>query len=79
MVTIKNIKAGTELSCHYMIDMAEAVADEVHCKWYVDLWEEFSCGERGKEKEFSSNLHDFQMQPDQPMDVVTVRSDCHLS
>ena len=44
MVTLKDLKAGTELSCHYMIDMEEAAADSTH-KWYVDLWDEFSKGQ----------------------------------
>lgn len=78
VVTIKNIKAGTELSCHYMIDMAEAVADEVHCKWYVDLWEEFSSG--GNKKELPTNSQqEKELMDTTTSDVVTVYSDCHLS
>jgi len=42
VVTIKDLKAGTELTCHYMIDMEEAVECYDHLKWYVDLWDEFS-------------------------------------
>ena len=33
VVTIKDLKAGTELTCHYMIDMEEAVECYDHLKW----------------------------------------------
>ena len=42
VVTLKSLGAGTELSCHYMIDMAEAANLREHCQWYLDLWDEFS-------------------------------------
>jgi hypothetical protein len=34
-----DLKAGTELTCHYMIDMQEAAGIH-YMQWYVDLWEE---------------------------------------
>ena len=46
MVTIKNLRAGEELSCHYMIDMEEAADESTGCTWYVQLWDEFSKGKR---------------------------------
>ena len=49
VVTIKNLSAGTELSCHYMIDMEEAAEDLEHLQWYVDLWDEFSKGTKKDE------------------------------
>ena len=43
VVSLKEIKAGTELSIHYMMNMEAAAEDEnSHCYWYVELWEEFS-------------------------------------
>ena len=45
---------GDELSCHYMIDMEEAVQ---FSQWYVDLWEEFS---RGAEKRMKSESMDIE-------------------
>lgn len=43
VVSLKEIKAGTELSIHYMMNMEAAAKDEnSHCYWYVELWEEFS-------------------------------------
>jgi len=41
---MKDLKAGTELSCHYMIDMAEAAQTQEQNQWYLDLWDEFSLG-----------------------------------
>ena len=46
VVTIKDLKAGTELTCHYMIDMEEAADETTGCAWYVQLWDEFSKGKR---------------------------------
>ncbi len=58
VVTIKHLKAGTELSCHYMIDMEEAAADPEQCKWYVDLWDEFS---RGMHRQNNANNDNYDM------------------
>ena len=41
IVTLMDLEVGTELTCHYMINMEEAANLEDH-KWYVDLWEDFS-------------------------------------
>ena len=41
VITLMDLKAGTELTCHYMIDMQEASGID-HLKWYVDLWEELT-------------------------------------
>ena len=38
IITLMDLKAGTELTCHYMIDMQEASNFE-HLQWYVDLWD----------------------------------------
>lgn len=42
VVTLKDMKAGTELTCHYMICMEEASAPDAKMTWYVDLWDKFS-------------------------------------
>ena len=42
VVTLKDIKAGTELTCHYMICMEEASEPDAKMTWYVDLWDKFS-------------------------------------
>ena len=39
VIALMDLKAGTELTCHYMIDMQEASGID-HLQWYVDLWEE---------------------------------------
>lgn len=41
---MKDLKAGQELSVHYMIDMEEAADYSISdsCRWYVDLWDKFS-------------------------------------
>ena len=41
VITLMDLKAGTELTCHYMIDMQEASGIQ-HLQWYVDLWEEIT-------------------------------------
>lgn len=41
VVTLIDLKAGTELTCHYMINMEEAAEIEGH-QWYLDLWDKFS-------------------------------------
>ena len=46
---------GDELSCHYMIDMEEAVQ---YSQWYVDLWEEFSKGTERRTKSESMDIED---------------------
>ena len=39
IVTLMDLKAGTELTCHYMIDMqAASITEEL--QWYVDVWEQ---------------------------------------
>jgi len=52
VVTIKDLKAGQELSCHYMMDMGECFDSvSTHCRWYVDLWDEFSKVKSGDKKD----------------------------
>jgi len=51
VVTIKNLKADEELSCHYMIDMGAAAAEDAKCSWYVELWEEFSKVKKARQTE----------------------------
>ena len=59
VVSLKEIKAGTELSIHYMINMEEAAKDEnSHCYWYVELWEEFSKHEKTFQNEKTNELMD---------------------
>ena len=41
IVTIKDIKADEELTCHYMIDMEEAGESE-NFQWYIRQWEKES-------------------------------------
>jgi len=41
IITLMDLKAGTELTCHYMIDMQEASGID-HLQWYVDLWEKMT-------------------------------------
>ena len=41
IITIMDLKAGTELTCHYMIDMQEASSVE-HLQWYVELWDQLT-------------------------------------
>ena len=35
VITLLDLKAGTELTCHYMIDMQEAAGID-HLQWYLD-------------------------------------------
>ena len=41
VITLVDLKAETELTCHYMIDMQEA-AGMACLEWYIDLWDKFS-------------------------------------
>ena len=55
VITLMDLKAGTELTCHYMIDMQEA-AGMACLEWYLDLWDKFSSqSEKGSEKYLSAN------------------------
>ena len=56
IVTLKKLKAGTEITCHYMICMEEATGSDCSedMKWYVDLWEEFS-NNTGKKNKIDNN------------------------
>ena len=38
VVALYDLAAGTELTCHYMIDMEEAGLDP-SMQWYLDEWE----------------------------------------
>ena len=44
IVTLMDLEAGSELTCHYMINMEEASASDDH-QWYMQLWEQFSATE----------------------------------
>ena len=55
VITLMDLKAGTELTCHYMIDMQEA-AGMACLEWYIDLWDKFSSqSEKGSEKYLNAN------------------------
>ena len=41
VISLMDLKAGTELTCHYMIDMHEASKMD-NLQWYVDLWDEMT-------------------------------------
>ena len=59
VVSLKEIKADTELSIHYMINMEAAAKDEnSHCYWYVELWEEFSKCKKTLQCEETNGLMD---------------------
>ena len=47
VVALYDLAAGTELTCHYMIDMEEAGLDP-SMQWYLDEWERqaASCEEK---------------------------------
>lgn len=51
VITLLDLKAGTELTCHYMIDMQEAAGID-HLQWYLDLWDE----ESNDKKDCKENL-----------------------
>ena len=48
--TLMDLKAGTELTCHYMIDMGEAATVDA-LQWYVDLWDKFSFSNGGEDQD----------------------------
>lgn len=53
VITLMDLKAGTELTCHYMIDMQEASNIE-HLQWYVNLWEELTSSVDNKPNEIAA-------------------------
>ena len=50
-----DLKAGTELTCHYMIDMGEAATVD-SLQWYVDLWDKFSFANGGQDDQDANRL-----------------------
>ena len=53
--TLMDLKAGTELTCHYMIDMGEAATLD-SLQWYVDLWDKFSLANGGQDEQDANRL-----------------------
>ena len=47
IVTLKRVEVGEELTCHYMIDMTEAVKVD-SMAWYVEQWDVASGIQRAK-------------------------------
>ena len=50
-----DLKAGAELTCHYMIDMGEAATLDA-LQWYVDLWDKFSFSNGGGQDQDANRL-----------------------
>ncbi len=49
VVTIRSLPMGSELTCHYKIDMQAAAEDSQHMAWYLREWERTCNTARGKE------------------------------